>query len=203
MLSHTDLPDGAVLIEFLRFHVYQFGAVPSRGESRWGPPRYLAFVLPSAPTNEVMMYDLGLAETIDGLVSEFRSSLTSDPVGTNSRDMVNQNKPRTEPDDESTTNAGDHLYNALLAPLLPSIGDRRRLIVAPDGDLNRLPFEVLPVDKDRRLIEEFEVSYVTVGRDLRSFALEASEASGPPLVLADPDFDSARGSGRLGLDAPN
>jgi tetratricopeptide (TPR) repeat protein len=35
-LSPRDVPDGAVLVEFVRFHVYRFEAVPARGEERWG-----------------------------------------------------------------------------------------------------------------------------------------------------------------------
>jgi len=40
------LPAGMALVEFVRFDVFDFQAVPARGESRWSPARYLAFVLP-------------------------------------------------------------------------------------------------------------------------------------------------------------
>lgn len=49
-------------------------------------------------------------------------------------------------------------HELLAAPPLrdPTI---HRLIVIPDGDLGRLPFEVLPIDGSRLLIEQFTVSY--------------------------------------------
>src|SRR5262249_1755114 len=36
------LPEGAALVEFVRFHVRDFHAVPARGEPPWKPARYLA-----------------------------------------------------------------------------------------------------------------------------------------------------------------
>jgi hypothetical protein len=65
LVSPRDVPDGAVLIEFVRFHVFRFDAVPARREPRWGPPRYLAFVFPSTFTHDVDLYDLGEAGPID------------------------------------------------------------------------------------------------------------------------------------------
>ena len=41
-----NLPEGVALVEFIRFPVYEFLAVPARGEPRWKPARYVAFVLP-------------------------------------------------------------------------------------------------------------------------------------------------------------
>jgi CHAT domain-containing protein len=116
----------------------------------------------------------------------------SDTGGSRRRDLAVRFEPASGP--RGRPEAGQALYDALLRPLSRSIGDRRRLLLAPDGDLNRLPFEVLPTGQGRRLIEEYEVSYVAVGRDLRSFAKRAREAAGPPLVLADPDFDSLEDS---------
>ena len=39
------LPAAAALVEFIRFNVFDFAAVPARGESKWNAPRYLAFVV--------------------------------------------------------------------------------------------------------------------------------------------------------------
>ncbi len=39
------LPEGAALVEFVRFPVYDFRARPARGEKLWQPERYVAFVL--------------------------------------------------------------------------------------------------------------------------------------------------------------
>ena len=41
------LPDDVALVEFIRFHVLDFAAVPAQEESQWQPARNLAFVLPA------------------------------------------------------------------------------------------------------------------------------------------------------------
>jgi CHAT domain-containing protein/tetratricopeptide (TPR) repeat protein len=191
LISWWDVPDGAVLIEFVRFHVFHFDAVPARREPRWGSPRYLAFVYLSAISDDVDLYDLGEAGPIDRWITEFRAEIATDPAGPRRRDLVVQSEPASAPTGRSE--AGMALYDILLRPLSRSIGDRRRLLLAPDGDLNRLPFEVLPAGEGRRLIEDTEVSYVTVGRDLLTFAAGTRDTADPPLVLADPDFDSVEG----------
>ena len=78
-----------------------------------------------------------------------------------------------------------------------------RIFIAPDGDLSRLPFEVLPVDDNRCLIDDYRISYLSAGRDVLRFGMKGTSESFPALVLADPDFDiveaesgSDLGSGR-------
>jgi CHAT domain-containing protein/tetratricopeptide (TPR) repeat protein len=70
------LPKGYSLVEFVRFEVYDFDAVPARGELRWRPARYLAFVLQAGKSGDVRMVDLGEAEPIDRLIATFRNSIT-------------------------------------------------------------------------------------------------------------------------------
>src|SRR5262249_48091329 len=55
--------------------------------------------------------------------------------------------------------------------------------------LTRLPFEVLPTDDGRRLIDDYQIGYLTCGRDVLRFGSEATGQPGEPLVVADPDFD--------------
>lgn len=63
------------LVEVVRFDVFDFTAVPARGEQRWKPARYLAFVIPAGEPDNVQMVDLGEAEEIDRLIEAFRDSL--------------------------------------------------------------------------------------------------------------------------------
>jgi CHAT domain-containing protein len=196
LVSEHDIPDGAVLVEFVKFHVYRFDAVPTRGDPRWAPSRYLAFVFPSSITHDVELYDLGEAGPIDRWIAEFRAEVATDPSGSHRRDMAVRREAPAGIEAGRALEAGPALYDVLLRPLSRALGDRRRLLLAPDGDLNRLPFEVLPIGQGRRLIEEYEVSYLAVGRDLRHFADRARGAAGSPLVLADPDFDHLEDSVR-------
>ena len=70
------------------------------------------------------------------------------------------------------------------------MGDCKRIIVAPDGDLARLPFEILPnEDGDRRVIEDYYISYLSTGRDLLRFESSIFGSTSDPLVAADPDFN--------------
>jgi CHAT domain-containing protein len=66
-------------------------------------------------------------------------------------------------------------------------GDTRRLLIAPDGSLNLIPFAALVDEQNRYLIERYSISYLTSGRDL--LRLQTSEPSkNEPLVIANPDF---------------
>lgn len=77
-------------------------------------------------------------------------------------------------------------FDPLLAPLG---GSNKRLLLAPDGDLSRLPFEVLPTNDGRRLIDDYCISYLAAGRDVLRFRGEQSRRPTEPLVVADPDFN--------------
>jgi len=52
-----------------------------------------------------------------------------------------------------------------------------------------LPFEVLPTDDGRRLIDEYHISYLGAGRDVLRFGTESSGQPTDPLIVADPNFD--------------
>lgn len=69
------MPPGVALVEVVRFDVFDFTAVPARGERRWQLARYLAFVVPAGEPDNVQMVDLGEAEEIDRLIEAFRDSL--------------------------------------------------------------------------------------------------------------------------------
>jgi CHAT domain-containing protein len=87
-------------------------------------------------------------------------------------------------------------YHRLLKffdPLLPAIGNRKRLLLAPDGNLTRLPFEALPTDDGRRLIDDYQISYLGAGRDVLRFGAASSGQPAAALVAADPDFDLSGG----------
>jgi CHAT domain-containing protein len=63
-------------------------------------------------------------------------------------------------DGESPRTAGRDLYDLLLRPVAPALGGITHLVVVPDKELFRVPFEAL-VDRQtgRFLLEDFTVSY--------------------------------------------
>lgn len=180
------LPAGMALVEFVRFHVFDFQAVPARGEPRWQLARYLAFVLPAGKPDHVQMIDLGEAEPIDRMIRDFRAGITGETETRAGRDL---GAAPVEPAHVADSSQGLVLRAAAFDNLVPALAGCKRLLLAPDGDLSRLPFEVLPTADGHRLIDEYTISYLSCGRDVLRFAAASARTPAEPLVAADPDFD--------------
>ena len=167
------LPDDAALLEFLVFR--PFNPRAERNAEAYGPPHYAAYVVRKhgAPRG----HDLGTTEAIDGAIDALRQALR-DPGRT---DL----KQRARAVDEQ-----------VMRPLRASLRDATRLLISPDGDLNLVPFEALVDDRGSYLIERFEMSYLTSGRDLlRMQVLRAPRSTA--VIVADPLFgEPARSSAK-------
>lgn len=101
--------------------------------------------------------------------------------------------------------AASELYDELIAPALPALAGKRRLLIAPDGALHFLAFEALLTESpgDRKdadlpyLLRRFAVSYVPSASVLSLLALPDSpgetggEAPKRFLAFADPVYASA------------
>jgi len=181
-----NLPEGVVLVEFVRFPVCDFQTGRAQGGPQWKPGRYVAFVLVGGGPEDVRMIDLGEANPIDRLIADFRAAIIAEAETKDGRDM---SKRPEEAAPTAVSSAGLALRAALFDPLIPPLGKRTRLLIAPDGDLTRLPFEVLPAKDGRRLIDDYQISYLGCSRDLLRFGAAATGRPGEPLVVADPDFD--------------
>jgi CHAT domain-containing protein len=81
------------------------------------------------------------------------------------------------------------LYQSLCQPVLAALpGGIHRLIISPDGDLNFVSFATLLDAEDHFLADDFELNYVSSGRDL------LRRPGLPPkskrfVVFADPDYN--------------
>jgi tetratricopeptide (TPR) repeat protein len=178
------LPEGFALVEFVHFLPFDFRAVPARGERRWKSARYMAFVLPGGAPDEVRMIDVGEAKPIDQMIDDFRAGVIAEAG--HGRNMARRREggyPSAE------NNAGSALRAVLFDRLTPAFGGHTRLLIAPEGGLTRLPFEVLPTVEGRRLLDNYHISYLSCGRDVLRFGAAATGQPGRPLVIADPDFD--------------
>jgi CHAT domain-containing protein len=129
------------------------------------------------------------------MIENFRFAITGDPAERDQRGLVygGDDEQDTLPD----VAAGQALRAALFDPLGSALGTHRRLFLAPDGDLSRLPFEILPLADDRRLIDDYQISYLNVGRDILRFGAKQGGHSNPPLVVADPDFNFDLAVGKI------
>jgi CHAT domain-containing protein/Tfp pilus assembly protein PilF len=211
------LEEGVALVEFVRFDVVDFHAVPARGERRWKPARYLAFVLPCGEPDNVQMIDLGEADEIDLLLADFRASITgteegrglppaavdggkyapgpSDSFAAKVRSSLRDvSRRRARPASASTGLPGAALRTAVFDKVLPALGGRTRLLLAPDSQLTRLPFGVLLTDDGRLLADDYQISYVGCGRDVLRFNATVTGTPNEPFVLCDPDFDLGAGA---------
>ena len=223
----STLSEGAALVEFVRMEVYNFQAVAAQGQLRWLPSHYIAFVLRAGEPDTVRMIDLGEADLIDVQTARFRVMITGDTEVITVHDIDSlpvqdeQVSSSTETEwaaparhltpvpikhsEGAVFHEGRALRVTVFDPLLPTLTGCTRLFLAPDGDLARLPFEALPTDDSRYLIDDFQISYLGVGRDILRFEVSSTGQPAAPLVVADPDFDlgstrelASRGESRPG-----
>lgn len=172
------IPRNAVLCEYVKYTPHEF-SVPCPDHTKPVPDRYLVFMLPSR--GDIGLVDLGNADAIDKLVRRARGMLyrADEVIALKGEAAATQ----------ALYEATDSLYRLVFEPLTASLGDNKTLLISPDGELSLLPFEVLPVDGDRYVVEDYSISYVSSSRDLPVFS---HEPPGPrrALLIADPDFDS-------------
>ncbi|HKX31653.1 MAG TPA: CHAT domain-containing tetratricopeptide repeat protein [Blastocatellia bacterium] len=154
------LPANSTLIEFA-VHTPQKLA---NGQNQ--PQRYLVYLL--AAQGRPKWIDLGEIAPIDRAVNAWRLALR-DP----NRTDVNQ-RARV-------------VYEKVMRPLLPLLGETQHLLIAPDGLLNLIPFAALVNERNQFLVERYSISYLTSGRDLLR-SRESPPSNNPPLIVANPDF---------------
>ena len=90
--------------------------------------------------------------------------------------------------------AMQRLSELVYVPLARRLTNVSHLIICPDGQLSRVPFEMLPLPpfgpQPRYLVEEKTVSYVTSGREVARLALPPAKVKkNAPLVMGNPAFD--------------
>src|SRR5262249_26726792 len=158
------IPRDAVLLEW--FHYEPFDPKEKDEKTRWGYPRYVAYVLKRE--GEPVVVDVGEAETIETLAQDFRKAL-SNPKSAFVKEIAKE------------------LSEKLLGSLRSQLGNTERLLISPDGALNLLPFAALLDDKGEYLAKRFEITYLTSGRDLLRLA-SASSSRGSAVIVADPDY---------------
>ncbi|MBM3798334.1 MAG: CHAT domain-containing protein [Acidobacteria bacterium] len=168
------LPPQSALVDFVHYRRYDFTAKTNM----WKEARYAAYLTfpPATGTTNIAVerVDLGEAAPINAAVAELHQLLAEKRIAPQRLEPVLQ-----------------RLGALLYAPLARHLTNVTHLIVCPDGQLGRLPFELLPVDaKGRRLIEDKLITYVSSGREVARLAQpRAAVATTAPLVMGNPDFD--------------
>lgn len=185
------LPKDSALIEIVSARVFDFKAKGK--EHFWKPPHYYALVLPSEKTGIISFVDLGAAEPIDSAIRKLREQIQRVP-----RELRVSSEKELEADYRK---ASAELYRTVFARVEKHLGSRTLLFIAPDGELNRVPFEALVDDRGKYLVERYRMVYLASGRDLLR---PTSEPAKGTVVFAGPDYglkskDRADQAEKLGL----
>ncbi|MGK7935249.1 MAG: tetratricopeptide repeat protein [Xenococcaceae cyanobacterium] len=159
------IPTDAALVELVRYRPFNSKAPQNE---RWGKPRYAAYIF--YQTGKPQAIDLGEAETIDKAVEKLRTYLR------NPRVPLKQLKASAR-----------ELDKMVMQPVRKLLGDTKTILLSPDAALNLIPFEALVDESEQYLVENYQISYLTSGRDLLRLQLQSSSEQ-PPLVIADPTY---------------
>ena len=185
----------AVFVDIARFQPYDFQAADFSPDGKSGPARYVAWVTHSDPAKPVVIVDLGDAAGIDELVKNVRRQM-----------QVGASKQQSDTDEEEAVqNVSVHLAalgNAIWQPLVGHIGNAESVVLSPDGMLWLAPWAALPAtgdDSHKYLVEDFELRFVTSGRDLVSSA--APNPGNPCVIFANPEFDQRADDKRSAIRA--
>ncbi|WNG41573.1 CHAT domain-containing protein [Archangium violaceum] len=162
------LPKDGALVEFVAYTDRPVVPTPGApGSQLAGELRYLALVL--LPNTTIRTVDLGPAAAIDQAASTFRDALASS--------------------DAAWQGPAQALHSLAFGPLRPLLGNVRRVFLAPDGQLNLVPFAALH-DGKGLLVDSFHVTYLSSGKDLLPRPRDIPP-SRSVVVLADPDFGAS------------
>jgi CHAT domain-containing protein/Tfp pilus assembly protein PilF len=162
------LPAGGALVEFAVYTPRD-----PRNNKNNLPPRYLAYLLTAQ--GRPKWTDLGEAAPINRAITSWRQAL---------RD------PRRRDVKLLARAVDEKVMRPVLALAQSELGETRRLLIAPDGLLNLVPFAALVDRQGRYLVERYSISYLTSGRDLLRSPVRRP-GNQDTVIVADPDYDAA------------
>ncbi|HND18982.1 MAG TPA: CHAT domain-containing protein [Acidobacteriota bacterium] len=185
------IPEHTALIEFTLYQPLQ-----NAQSSLNTKPRYLAYII--EPKGDPKWVDLGEVEKIDATTKEFRGVLQQSPgtrnrlIKAESRNAKKSNSGSVVLPDQQLRVLAQSLHQTVIKPVLKMVKPGTALLLAPEGELNLVPFAALMDEDGTYLIEKQPLHYLTSGRDLLRLQVKTNSHE-PPLVVADPDY--AVGSG--------
>jgi CHAT domain-containing protein/Flp pilus assembly protein TadD len=176
------LPPDAALVEFVRSPIRNFKASPH--DAIWQKARYFAFVL-SSGKSAPQLIDLGDARNIDAAVDGLRQQFADFQERLQEAESPEEIRDLEKAQEKKYRQVSFALHRRLFAPLAKALGPARFVYLAPDGDLNRLPFEALVDTQGKYLIETYRFAYLSSGRDLLREPVKPAHGT---VVFAGPDF---------------
>lgn len=158
------LEEGEVLLEYVVYRPFRRDVPKSRTSSI--PLRCGVFVMDAK--GMIKVADLGEYPEIQGMAIAFRKSLSN-------------------PNDEGYTALGSGLYQKLIGPIEELVEKADRLRIAPDGQLNVLPFEALLTGEGSFLGSRCQMSYLLNGGELLVPVAPVKDA-GQLKIFAGPEY---------------
>ena len=158
------IPNDAALVELVQYHPTNWS------EGRRETSRYAAYILHAS--GDPQWVDLGDANTIDNAAFAFL------------------NATRVPNSEQRVQTTGRQLDDLLMAPIRPLLGDATHLLLSPDGQLNLIPFAALVDEDNRYLVESYQLTHLTTGRDLLRLQ-NPRPSRQPPVLFANPNYDDA------------
>ncbi len=166
----SELSKKTLYIEYIKYHpILDNNTVTN----------YLGYSLDN--TGSISIVDLGDANAIDRYILQARKKMQESRFQVYSKKSIFLEKELKE--------ITKVLYEKLVKPFKKQLKGKQKLLIAPDSDLNLIPFEIFVNKKNQYLIENYEISYLSSGRDLLRKYDEFEESKGL-IVVASPDFNS-------------
>lgn len=158
------VPEGATLVELVRYRPWDITARELRNRERQGAASYAAYVM---DRERITWVELGPAAPIDAAAAALQAAIEA-----------------RDPDVKARARAFDAL---VMQPLRAAWGELGALIVAPDGPLCFVPFAALVDEDGRFLVERHVITSLASGRELLRLG-PVSEPAREPWVFVDPEF---------------
>jgi CHAT domain-containing protein len=118
------IPKDGVLVEFIQYEPFNPQAKP---REQWGEPRYAAYLL--HPDGNIQWADLGSVADVQPLIQNFNRLI---------KDPSKQKQP------EQAKAVARELDAKLMQPVRALLKQQlQHLLIAPDGELNLIPFAAL------------------------------------------------------------
>jgi CHAT domain-containing protein len=172
----------SMLIDVVRVKLQDYDA-PVGVDGLPAPPHFLAWLVPPAGAGDVRVFDLGPADQIESLAANLLAELEQVAhADDGTREKLAQ---------LATTyrEASAKLAQRILHPLLAHAGKAQHWIISPDADLWLVPWNALLLDDGAYFSERFRLTHVVSARDVLPRPAAAGQAPGPPLIVADPNYD--------------
>lgn len=159
------LPADGALVEF---GVYRPKDPRARGRDQdpSTAAQYVAFVLPKS--GPVTAIPLGSAAELEGRVATLRKALAT---------------PRGQYEAPAKG-----LYEAIFKKIEPRLVGVKHVVLSPSGALNLVPFAALVDDGGKFLVEKFQITYVSSGRELTRQS-QAGGAPTPAILVGAPAYE--------------